>query len=70
MAGTGYHPEGHVWVPYVGTLKGARWICANCDEIATGACETECVDDEPRRTWEPAPDIDALPRQESCGPSY
>ena len=47
MAGTGYHPEGHVWVPYVGTMRGVRWICANCAEVVAdkAACESECVDD-------------------------
>lgn len=46
MAGSGYHPEGHKWKPYTGTLRG-KWICENCAEVVTDrdACVHECIDD-------------------------
>ena len=47
MSGTGYHPEGHDWKPYTGTLGNGRWICRNCAEVVSDkdACTTECIDD-------------------------
>jgi len=43
MAGTGFHPEGHILKPYTGTLKGDR-ICVNCAEVDPTE-GSECVDD-------------------------
>lgn len=47
MAGTGYHPEGHHWAPYKGTLP-YQWICLNCAVVTNNpdlADEYECIDD-------------------------
>lgn len=43
MAGTGFHPEGHVLKPYTGTLPGKQ-ICENCAEVDP-AEGSECIDD-------------------------
>ena len=47
MAGTGFHPEGHDWKPYTGTLGGYQWICRNCAQVTadTAGDNGECVDD-------------------------
>ncbi len=47
MAGTGFHPEGHNWKPYTGTLRGYRWICGNCAQVTddTAGDNGECIDD-------------------------
>jgi hypothetical protein len=48
MAGTGFHPEGHDWKPYTGTLSGGQWICGNCAMVVTDRAEgdsAECIDD-------------------------
>jgi hypothetical protein len=47
MAGTGLHPEGHVWKPYDGTLSGYTHICKNCAQLT---CDLDgdngdCIDD-------------------------
>lgn len=44
MAGSGFHPEGHVTKPYEGTLKDGKTICVNCAEVDP-AEGSECVDD-------------------------
>lgn len=44
MAGTGFHPEGHVWKLRDDAVY--RFICANCAEVAVVEHqETECIDD-------------------------
>jgi hypothetical protein len=44
MAGTGFHPEGHVTKPYTGTLKGVKVICVNCAGCDPDP-DSECIDD-------------------------
>ena len=46
MAGTGYHPEGHAWEPYTGTLRG-NWICVNCAQVVDDreGDNGDCIDD-------------------------
>jgi hypothetical protein len=45
MAGTGFHPEGHIWKPYTGTR--GKWICGNCAEVVEDQAKAsgECIDD-------------------------
>jgi len=45
MAGSGYHPEGHVVKQYTGTLRDAREICVNCAEVDP-VPGSECIDDQ------------------------
>jgi hypothetical protein len=44
MAGSGYHPEGHVLKPYTGTLAGDQ-ICENCAAVDPPE-GSECIDDQ------------------------
>jgi len=51
MAGSGYHPEGHQYKLYEGSLKECRYglyhvhvICRNCAEVCPDP-EGECIDD-------------------------
>jgi hypothetical protein len=59
MAGTGYHPEGHRWVPITEVVPEDRAVnetyagcsfCTNCGTVARDTDlidrEWECVDDQ------------------------
>jgi hypothetical protein len=47
MAGTGYHPEGHQWESYGGSIAGMTHICTNCAQVTADprGNNGDCIDD-------------------------